>query len=99
MINKKLLHPESIVIIGASNNISKPGGKIVKNLIDNKFKGHLYAINPKYANVQGIATFKTVEELPDTDLAVLAIPAQYCLNAVITLAEKKNTKVPRIHNG
>ncbi len=92
MINEKLLHPESIVIIGASNNISKPGGKIVKNLIDNKFQGNLFAVNPKENTIQGIISFKNVEDLPEVDLAVLAIPAQFCLHAVTVLAEQKNTK-------
>ncbi|MCF6332521.1 MAG: acetate--CoA ligase family protein [Draconibacterium sp.] len=92
MINEKLLHPESIVIVGASNNISKPGGKIVKNLIDNQFKGKLLAVNPKETTVQGVASFKSVEDLPAVDLAVLAIPAQFCFHAVQVMAEQKNTK-------
>ena len=62
MINDKLLNPESIVIIGASNNISKPGGKIVKNLIDNGFQGDLYAVNPKETTVQETTTFNKVED-------------------------------------
>ncbi|NQU51210.1 MAG: CoA-binding protein, partial [Bacteroidetes bacterium] len=92
MINKKLLNPESIVIIGASNNISKPGGKIVKNLIDNQFKGDLFAVNPYESQVQGIPAFNSVSKLPDVDLAILAIPAKFCLKAVTELAEQKNTK-------
>lgn len=92
MINEKLLHPESIVIVGASNNISKPGGKIVKNLIDNKFKGTLYTVNPKEHFIQGIQTFKSVDQLPSVDLAILAIPAHFCLPAIQVLAEQKNTK-------
>jgi len=92
MINKKLFHPESIAIVGASNKISKPGGKIVKNLVDHNFRGDLFAVNPKDDNVQGLITFKSVEELPLVDLAILAIPAQYCLQAIRTLAEQKNTK-------
>lgn len=92
MINEKLLRPESIVIIGASNKISKPGGKIVKNIIDNQFKGRLFTVNPKEELIQGIKSFKNVEELPSVDLAILAIPAQFCLHAVTILAEQKNTK-------
>ncbi len=92
MINEKLLHPKSIAIVGASNNISKPGGKIVKNLIDNQFKGELYAVNPNELVIQGIPSFSSVEELPEVDLAVLAIPAQFCLPAVTYLAEKNGTK-------
>ena len=92
MINEKLLHPKSIAIVGASNNISKPGGKIVKNLIDNQFMGELFAVNPNESLVQGIPSFSSVEELPEVDLAVLAIPAQYCLSTVKILAEQNGTK-------
>src|SRR5680860_834967 len=91
MINEKLLNPESIVIVGASNAITKPGGKIVKNLIDNQFSGKLYAVNPKESMVQGIPVISQVEDLPPVDLAVLAIPARFCLHAVKVLAEQKNT--------
>jgi acetyltransferase len=92
MINEKLLQPESIAVIGASNNISKPGGKIIKNLIDNRFQGQLYAVNPNETTVQGIPSFSSVEELPVVDLAVLAIPAHFCLPVVKTLAEQNDTK-------
>ncbi len=92
MINEKLLHPKSIAIVGASNNISKPGGKIVRNLIDNQYKGQLYAVNPNETSVQGIPSFSSVEELPSVDLAVLAIPAKLCLNTVKILAEQNDTK-------
>ncbi|HSO85277.1 MAG TPA: acetate--CoA ligase family protein [Draconibacterium sp.] len=92
MINDKLFHPKSIAIIGASNNISKPGGKIVRNLIDNQFSGQLYAVNPNEAIVQGIPSFTSVDELPSVDLAILAVAAQHCLTAVKTLAEQNDTK-------
>lgn len=92
MINKKLLRPNSIAIVGASNNISKPGGKIVKNLLDNRFKGQLFTVNPKEYEIQGIKCFRNVEEVPECDLAILAIPAKFCLHAVTVLAEEKKTK-------
>ena len=92
MINEKLFHPESIAVIGGSNNISKPGGKIIKNLVDNDFKGHIYPVNPKESEVQGLASFFEVDNLPQTDLAILAIPAKFCLEAVSVLAEEKDTK-------
>lgn len=92
MINDKLLRPKSIVIVGASNNIHKPGGKIVKNLMDNGFDGDLFAINPNESKIQGIPAFSDVAELPDVDLAILAIPAKFCLKTVTDLAENNNTK-------
>ena len=47
MINQQLLNPESIVVIGGSNNVHKPGGAIVRNLLNGDYKGVLRVVNPK----------------------------------------------------
>ena len=47
MITNEFLKPRSIVVVGGSEDIHKPGGKVLKNLIDNGFKGKLYVVNPK----------------------------------------------------
>ena len=75
MINRELIAPESIVIIGGSNNTQKPGGKIIRNLLEGKFPGKLYAVNPKETEVQGIPCFPDITSLPNTELAILAVPA------------------------
>ncbi|MFP4046948.1 MAG: acetate--CoA ligase family protein [Bacteroidales bacterium] len=92
MINKQLLNPQSIVVIGGSNNINKPGGKVLKNIIDGDFKGNLYVSNPKEDEVQGIKSYKDPNELPDVDLAILAIAAKLCPDTIRMLAEKKKTR-------
>lgn len=92
MITKELIAPKSIVVVGASNNTSKPGGKLLKNLIDNNFKGDLWVVNPNETEVQGIRAFPTPEELPQVDLAVLAIPAAGCPAVIEVLGEQKGTK-------
>lgn len=88
MINRQLLHPESILIVGASNNIHKPGGAILRNLLNGHFAGTLAAVNPKEAEVQGVKAWPSVQEAPAADLAVLAIPAAACPEAVDVLTEK-----------
>ncbi|MCU4174358.1 acetate--CoA ligase family protein [Carboxylicivirga sp. N1Y90] len=93
MINEQLLNPKSIVVVGGSDNIQKPGGKIVKNIIDGNYKGDLYVTNPKSETVQGITCHKDVADLPETvDLAVLAIAAKFCPQTVEVLAKQKGTK-------
>lgn len=92
MINEQLLNPKSICIIGGSNETRKPGGKIVKNILDGDYQGSLYIVNPKETDVQGIKCYKDIKELPSTDLAIIAIPSKYCLDAVSILAKEKNTK-------
>ena len=92
MINPKLLDPKSIVIVGASNDVHKPGGKLVKNLLSSPFKGKIYAVNPKETEVQGIHCYAKVEDLPEVDCAILAIAAKYCPATVDILAKEKNTR-------
>ena len=92
MITTQLLRPESIVVVGASNNVHKPGGAILKNLINGGYQGELRAVNPKEKEVQGVPAFADVKDLPDTDLAVLAVPAGLCPDIVETLASTKQTR-------
>lgn len=93
MIRSELINPKSIVVVGASNNIQKPGGKILKNILDHNYKGQLYVVNPGSDIVQGIKSFQKVDELPDKiDLAILAIASHLCPDAVDTLTSKKGVK-------
>ena len=77
MIAKELLDPKSIVVVGASADIHKPGGKLLFNLKNSPFKGQIYAVNPKETEVQGIKCYAKVEDLPQVDCAILAIAAKY----------------------
>lgn len=92
MINQQLLHPESIVVIGGSNNVHKPGGAIVRNIINGGYKGVLRIVNPKEDEIQGVKAFHDISELPPTDLAILVIPAHMCPETVDRLAEEKGVK-------
>jgi acetyltransferase len=93
MINEQLINPRSIVVVGGSDNIQKPGGKILKNIISGGFKGDIYVTNFKQNEVQGIASYKDVMDIPgNIDLAILAVAAKDCLPAVEALAKNKNTK-------
>ncbi len=92
MITRQLLQPQSIVVVGASNDISKPGGKVLKNIIDGNFQGRLYVVNPKEDEIQGVKSYRNVADLPKTDLAVIAIAARYTPDTVAVLAQQKETK-------
>ncbi len=92
MINSALIDPRSIVVVGASNDVHKPGGKILKNLRESAFKGALRVANTRQDTVQGIASCRDLRELPETDLAILAVPADQCAAAVELLAGRKGTR-------
>jgi acetyltransferase len=92
MITQQLINPSSIVIVGGSNDTAKPGGKVLKNLIDNHFSGSLFVVNPKEDEIQGLKCYKSVDDLPQCDLAILAIAAKYCPDSVEKLARDKKTR-------
>lgn len=92
MIHNSLLSPKSIVVVGGSENTEKPGGKIVKNLLDGNFQGQLLVLNPGRNEVQGLPSYAKVSDIPGTvDLAILAIAAPMCPTVVKELGQTKGT--------
>lgn len=92
MINQQLLNPQSIVVIGGSNNVHKPGGAIVRNLIQGGYKGTLRIVNPKEDDIQGIKAFHDAQEIPPTEMAILVVAAKYCPDYVEMLASTKGVR-------
>ena len=92
MINRELLDPQSIVVIGGSNNVHKPGGAVVRNLLQGNYGGTLHIVNPKEDEVQGIKAVHDVSELPPTELAILVVAAKFCPDYVELLAREKQTR-------
>lgn len=92
MIAEQLFKPKSIVVVGASDDITKPGGKVVKHIVDGKFQGPVYTVNPKADTIQGLPCYRNVRDLPQVDLAVIAVAAKFSLEAVKVLTEEKNTR-------
>ena len=92
MINKQLLNPRSIVVIGGSNNVHKPGGSIVRNIKNGGFSGELHIVNPKEDEVQGIKAFHDVKDIPQTELAVLVVAAKFCPDYVDYLCAEKGVR-------
>jgi acyl-CoA synthetase (NDP forming) len=92
MINEKLINPGSIVVIGGSDDLLKPGGKVLKNVIDGNFKGDLFVVNPKQDLIQGVKSYTDIHDIPAVDLAIMAIQAKLCLPAVEILLKEKDTR-------
>jgi acetyltransferase len=92
MINDKLINPSGIVVVGGSDDPLKPGGKILKNIIEGGYTGDLIAVNPKQDCIQGIKSYRDIRDIPDVDLAILAISARYCYEVIEVLTKQKGTK-------
>ena len=70
-----LFEPQSVALIGASERAGSVGAVLVENMLAAKYRGALYAVNPKYQSVQGVPCFEAIGKVPPrVDLAVIATP-------------------------
>jgi acyl-CoA synthetase (NDP forming) len=74
---RKLLWPSSVAIVGASSDTRGLRGRIVQILRSHPYKGAVYPVSRSEAEVQGLKAYRSVAELPPTDLAALIIPAKF----------------------
>ncbi len=87
-----LLAPSSIAIIGASATPGKIGYTVIKNLLDSKYSGNIYPVNPKDDEIQGLKNYKTLAEIPgEVEAAVIVVPAKF-VSDVIDECGKKGIK-------
>jgi acyl-CoA synthetase (NDP forming) len=71
---RAMLEARSVAMVGASPRFDTPGNYMVKQLIIGGFSGEVAAVNPKYDEVEGIACFSGLDELPFVpDLVLLAV--------------------------
>lgn len=84
---KPLFYPESVAVIGASNNPGKVGNIILGVL--KKTVKNLYPVHPEEREILGINVFNRIEDLPENiSLAIITISAGYAVKAVRSCAEK-----------
>lgn len=68
------LEPESVAIVGASNNPLRINYHLVANLLNLGFPGKIYPVNPKEKEIMGLKTYPSVKHIDETvDLAVIGV--------------------------
>ena len=96
----QFFNPKSIAVIGASSKKNKLGYSLLRNLIDYRYKGKIYPINPKYKKILGIKAFSNVLAVPEKiDLAVIVVPAKIILSVLEECGRKKIKSVIIISSG
>ena len=71
---RTMLEARSVAMVGASPRFDTPGNYMVKQLVIGGFSGEVAAVNPRYDEVEGIACFPRLEELPFApELVLLAV--------------------------
>jgi acyl-CoA synthetase (NDP forming) len=75
---KSLLWPQTVALIGASNDADGLRGRILHVMKSHAFAGNFYPVSRSRTEVMGLKAYPSIDALPHpADLAVLIIPAQY----------------------
>src|SRR3954466_6062604 len=86
----RIMQPKAVAVIGASTEDGKIGNSVMKNLINGGYKGEIYPIHPKAAEIMGRKAYKSVKDVEGViDTAVFAIPAKFVAQALVECGEKK----------
>ncbi|WP_113903266.1 MULTISPECIES: bifunctional GNAT family N-acetyltransferase/acetate--CoA ligase family protein [Brevibacterium] len=73
---RMVLHPASVVVIGASRKHNSTGNLLIRNITAANFTGDLWVVHPEVDQIAGVQAYRSLAELPGTaDLAVIAVPA------------------------
>jgi len=68
------LAPQSVAILGASDNPHKIGGRPIAFMQQYGYRGRIYPVNPGRAQVQGLPAFASFADLPEVpDLVIVAV--------------------------
>lgn len=87
-----LFSPRSIAFVGASKDPGKWGFIILFNMLNGRFKGNIYPINPREEEILGLKVYRNIEELPEgPDMAVI-IPPPTSVLPVIERCVKKGVR-------
>ncbi len=73
---QRFFNPQSIAIIGASQDLVTISGQPLKHLLSHGYKGKLYPVNPKYQEISGVKCWPSIEALPEApELALILVNA------------------------
>jgi len=87
---ESFFYPDSIAVIGASQNALKPNGIPLYLLSMFGYKGDVYPVNPKYDRVGGLKCYPTILDIENpVDLAIIGVAAAQAMDVIKECAEKK----------
>ena len=84
-----LLRPQSVAVIGASDNPARIGGRPIYSMLKGNFQGKLFPVNPNRDIVQGLKAYPDISSVPiPVDSAVISVPENVALKVIKECAER-----------
>ena len=67
-----IFNPRSVAVVGASANPEKVGYMCARDVLELGFKGKVYPVNPKLAQLFGLKAYPSLSAIPGgVDLAIV----------------------------
>jgi acetyltransferase len=86
---EQLLKPRSIAVIGASNQPTRTGYVVMRNLLQGRFDGPIMPVTPHHKAVNGVLAYRSIDELPEApDLAIICTRASRVPAIILQLGRK-----------
>ena len=98
-----LITPRHAAVVGASDDPTRIGGRPLRHMINQKFEGDIYPVNPRRDKIQGLRAYPSIADIDgDLDFVLVAVPAPAVVDVVIdrnaTLALRADPNL-RLHVG
>ena len=86
---KTFFNPASVALVGATEDLSKFGGRVLQQMIEFGYRGRIYPVNPRYPELRGLRCFPCIAALPATpDHVGIVIAAGRVLDVLRECADK-----------
>jgi acyl-CoA synthetase (NDP forming) len=96
----RFFKPESVAIVGASNNPMRVNYHLVANLIKLGFRGRIYPVHPGEKEILGLRAYPTVKHVPEiVDLAVIGVSSAVAPAILEECVEKGIKRITLIAGG
>jgi acyl-CoA synthetase (NDP forming) len=102
MLNRSLeflFNPESVAVVGASENPTTYGYSFMQHLRRYGFRGRIYPINPKLQEIAGVKAYPSLDAVPDNIDYVIHLIGVNNAPDIITQAASKGAKAVHILAG
>ena len=102
MLNKSLeflFKPESVVIVGASENPASYGYSFMQHMLNYGFSGKLYPVNARQPEIMGIKAYSSLDAIPGAIDYVIYLIGVDNAPDIITQAARKGVKAMHILAG
>jgi len=85
---RRFLFPQTVAVIGASEDSSKFGGRVLEYLLKFGFPGTIVPINTRAKTLRGVRAYASIKDAPaPVDVAIMAVPVEHAVEAVRDCAQ------------